>query len=128
MYLPGSLYSMIFLLYSWGSLFGVSSRVPLFIVIPAILVNQSMRRRIPDRDSWHPFIFPMHSWGAIDWVAIKELDLSQYFGGTLSSIMYIHYFRQFLKYQGWVAESSASAWGTALGPREAKGKAGFEML
>ena len=29
MYLPGSLYSIIFLLYSWGSLFGVPSRVPL---------------------------------------------------------------------------------------------------
>ena len=29
-YLPGSLYSIIFLLYSWGSLFGVPSRVPLF--------------------------------------------------------------------------------------------------
>ena len=29
LYLPGSLYSIIFLLYSWGSLFGVSSRVPL---------------------------------------------------------------------------------------------------
>ena len=28
-YLPGSLYSIIFLLYSWGSLFGVPSRVPL---------------------------------------------------------------------------------------------------
>ena len=28
-YLPGSLYSVIFLLYSWGSLFGVPSRVPL---------------------------------------------------------------------------------------------------
>ena len=26
-YLPGSLYSIIFLLYSWGSLFGVPSRV-----------------------------------------------------------------------------------------------------
>ena len=30
-YLPGSLYSIIFLLYSWGSLFGVPSRVPLKI-------------------------------------------------------------------------------------------------
>ena len=30
-YLPGSLYSIIFLLYSWGSLFGVPSRVPLCI-------------------------------------------------------------------------------------------------
>ena len=29
-YLPGSLYSIIFLLYSWGSRFGVPSRVPLF--------------------------------------------------------------------------------------------------
>ena len=29
MYLPGSLYSIIFLLYSWGSLFGVPSKVPL---------------------------------------------------------------------------------------------------
>ena len=28
-YLPGSLYTIIFLLYSWGSLFGVPSRVPL---------------------------------------------------------------------------------------------------
>ena len=28
-YLPGSLYSIIFLLYSWGSQFGVPSRVPL---------------------------------------------------------------------------------------------------
>ena len=28
-YLPGSLYSIIFLLYSWGSLLGVPSRVPL---------------------------------------------------------------------------------------------------
>ena len=28
-YLPGSLYTSIFLLYSWGSLFGVPSRVPL---------------------------------------------------------------------------------------------------
>ena len=28
-YLPGSLYSIIFLLYSWGSLFGVPSTVPL---------------------------------------------------------------------------------------------------
>ena len=28
-YLPGSLYSIIFLLYSWGSRFGVPSRVPL---------------------------------------------------------------------------------------------------
>ena len=28
-YLPGSLYSIIFLLYSWGSPFGVPSRVPL---------------------------------------------------------------------------------------------------
>ena len=28
-YLPGSLYSIIFLLNSWGSLFGVPSRVPL---------------------------------------------------------------------------------------------------
>ena len=28
-YLPGSLYSIIFLLYSWGSLFGVPSKVPL---------------------------------------------------------------------------------------------------
>ena len=28
-YLPGSLYSIIFLLYSWGSLFGVPRRVPL---------------------------------------------------------------------------------------------------
>ena len=28
-YLPGSLYSIIFLLYSWGSLSGVPSRVPL---------------------------------------------------------------------------------------------------
>ena len=28
-YLPGSSYSIIFLLYSWGSLFGVPSRVPL---------------------------------------------------------------------------------------------------
>ena len=28
-YLPGSLYSSIFLLYSWGSLFGVPSKVPL---------------------------------------------------------------------------------------------------
>ena len=27
-YLPGSLYSIIFLLYSWGSLFGVPSRIP----------------------------------------------------------------------------------------------------
>ena len=27
-YLPGSLYSIIFLLYSWDSLFGVPSRVP----------------------------------------------------------------------------------------------------
>ena len=31
-YLPGSLYSIIFLLYSWGSLFGVPSRVPLMVV------------------------------------------------------------------------------------------------
>ena len=31
-YLPGSSYSIIFLLYSWGSLFGVPSRVPLIIV------------------------------------------------------------------------------------------------
>ena len=30
-YLPGSLYSIIFLLYSWDSLFGVPSRVPLMI-------------------------------------------------------------------------------------------------
>ena len=29
MHLPRPLYSIIFLLYSWGSLFGVSSRVPL---------------------------------------------------------------------------------------------------
>ena len=28
-YLPGSLYSIVFLLYSWGSQFGVPSRVPL---------------------------------------------------------------------------------------------------
>ena len=28
-YLPGSLYSIIFLLYSWGALFGVPSKVPL---------------------------------------------------------------------------------------------------
>ena len=28
LYLPGSSYSIIFLLYSWGSLFGVSSKVP----------------------------------------------------------------------------------------------------
>ena len=28
-YLPGSLYSIMFLLYCWGSLFGVPSRVPL---------------------------------------------------------------------------------------------------
>ena len=32
MYLPGSLCSIIFLLYSWGSLFGVPNRVPLHIV------------------------------------------------------------------------------------------------
>ena len=31
-YLPGSLYSIIFLLYSWGPLFGVPSRFPLFVV------------------------------------------------------------------------------------------------
>ena len=31
-YLPGSLYSIIFLLYSWGSLFGVPSRIPLRII------------------------------------------------------------------------------------------------
>ena len=31
-YLPGSLCSIIFLLYSWGSLFGAPSRVPLFKV------------------------------------------------------------------------------------------------
>ena len=30
-YLPGSLYSIIFLLYSGGSLFGVPSRVPLMV-------------------------------------------------------------------------------------------------
>ena len=30
-YLPGSLYSILFLLYSWGSLFGVPSRVPLVL-------------------------------------------------------------------------------------------------
>ena len=30
-YLPGSLYSIIFLLYSCGSLFGVPSRVPLMV-------------------------------------------------------------------------------------------------
>ena len=30
-YLPGSLYSIIFLVYSWGSLFGVPSRLPLFM-------------------------------------------------------------------------------------------------
>ena len=29
-YLPGSLYSIIFLPYSWGSLFGFPSRVPLY--------------------------------------------------------------------------------------------------
>ena len=29
-YLPGSLYSILSLLYSWGSRFGVSSRVPLY--------------------------------------------------------------------------------------------------
>ena len=32
-YLPGSLYSIIFLLYSWGSLFGVPSRVPLIFAL-----------------------------------------------------------------------------------------------
>ena len=32
MYLPGSLYSIIFLLYSWGSLSGVASKVPLNVV------------------------------------------------------------------------------------------------
>ena len=30
-YLPGSLYAIIFLLYSWGSLFGVPIRVPLVL-------------------------------------------------------------------------------------------------
>ena len=35
-YLPGSLYSIIFLLYSWGSLFGVPSRVPLLGTAPAM--------------------------------------------------------------------------------------------
>ena len=33
-YLPGSLYSFLFLLFSWGFLFGVPSKVPLFIVLP----------------------------------------------------------------------------------------------
>ena len=37
-YLPGSLlYSTIFLLYSWGSLFGVPGKVPLtFELLPAL--------------------------------------------------------------------------------------------
>ena len=30
-YLPGSVYSIIFLLYSWGSLFGVPIKVPLYL-------------------------------------------------------------------------------------------------
>ena len=34
-YLPGSLYSSIFLPYSWGSLFGVPSKVPLALRLPA---------------------------------------------------------------------------------------------
>ena len=33
-YLPGSLYSLKFLLYSWGSLFGVPIRVPLIVLFP----------------------------------------------------------------------------------------------
>ena len=36
-YLPGSLYSIIFLLYSWGSLFGVPSKVPLISFQNAVL-------------------------------------------------------------------------------------------
>ena len=35
-YLPGSLYSFTFLLYSWGSLFGVPIRVPLSVGQKAI--------------------------------------------------------------------------------------------
>ena len=31
-YLAGSFYSILFLLYSWGSLFGVPSRVPLLMI------------------------------------------------------------------------------------------------
>ena len=32
-YLPGTLHSIIFLLYSWGSLFGVPIKVPLALVL-----------------------------------------------------------------------------------------------
>ena len=39
-YLPGSLYSMIFLLYSWGSLSGVPSRVPL-VLATGIMENKT---------------------------------------------------------------------------------------
>ena len=43
-YLPLSLYSIIFLLYSWGSLFGVPSRVPLSKA--AKLVRMSCHHRV----------------------------------------------------------------------------------
>ena len=38
-YLPGSFYSIIFLLYSWGSLFGVPNEVPLY---EAGLLNRNL--------------------------------------------------------------------------------------
>ena len=43
-YLPGSLYSIIFLLYSRGSLFGVPSRVPLLLKLCQVLSISSIPR------------------------------------------------------------------------------------
>ena len=61
MYLPGSLYSIIFLLYSWGSLFGVSSRVPLKEAsgeAPPIFVTSKILPKIPLDN---PYNTPMYN-------------------------------------------------------------------
>ena len=48
-YLPGSLYSIIFLLYSRGSLFGVPSRVPLFVPVHRQICPSLNRRNLNNK-------------------------------------------------------------------------------
>ena len=48
MYLPGSLYSIILLLYSWGSLFGVPIKVPLRVAVK----GQGRGQGYPGRDGF----------------------------------------------------------------------------